>query len=520
MQLSVQARLAGGFAVLLALMGVLVAIAVVSVNRLQEAQHEVAGSAVPYLQGLSDAALAAKSAANDERGYLMTGDQKYATEAVGRREAEKAGLAQARAAAANQAEASAVDAVDAALTNFNTALDAEFRQAATDRDAAMQVSVGPNRDLRKKYETAFADAIELAKADVATTTADNDALARTIRTLLIVALVVMAGLGVTIAVLLGRSIVRSLRAAIVVLEAGAAGDLTRRAQVRGAVEFRRMAEATNHMLAATADAVRSLALNSADLVTTAREMTATSDAVASSAEVATAKAGQVSANAGDVSDGVRTVSVAAEEMTATINEIASSVSQAAGVSAGAVTSAEDAGAAVRQLDASSRQIGTVVQLITSIAEQTNLLALNATIEAARAGDAGKGFAVVAGEVKDLAQETAKATGEIANQVAAIQGDTQRAVDAIGRISEVIGSISQYQNTIATAVEEQSATTNEMGRSISEIASRTEQITTGIADVAGTVGSTATTIETSRRSAAALSAMAGDLQDLVARFRYQ
>jgi methyl-accepting chemotaxis protein len=368
MRLSVRARLACGFAVLLALMCVLVAIAVVSVNRLQEAQHEVAGSAMPYLQGLSDSALAAKSAANDERGYLMTGDQKYATEAVGRREA-------------------------------------------------------------------------------------------------------------------------------------------------------RMAEATNHMLAATAGAVRTLAANSADLVTTAREMTATSDALAASAEVASAKAGHVSANAGDVSDGVHTVSVAAEEMTATINEIASSVSQAAGVSAEAVTSAEAAGAAVKQLDASSRQIGTVVQLITSIAEQTNLLALNATIEAARAGDAGKGFAVVAGEVKDLAQETAKATGEIANQVAAIQGDTQRAVDAIGRISEVIGSVSQYQNTIATAVEEQSATTNEMGRSISEIASRTGQITTGITDVAGTVGSTAAGIQASRRSAASLSTMAGELQELVARFRY-
>src|SRR4029079_18201927 len=125
-----------------------------------------------------------------------------------------------------------------------------------------------------------------------------------------------------------------------------------------------------------------------------------------------------------------------------------------------------------RLGESSTAIGNVVKVITSIAEQTNLLALNATIEAARAGDAGKGFAVVASEVKDLAQETARATEDISRRVDAIQTDTEGAVTAIDQISQVISRINEFQTTIASAVEEQTATTSEMNRSVSEAATGT------------------------------------------------
>src|SRR5690606_21069933 len=127
--------------------------------------------------------------------------------------------------------------------------------------------------------------------------------------------------------------------------------------------------------------------------------------------------------------------------------------------------------------------GNVVKVITSIAEQTNLLALNATIEAARAGEAGKGFAVVASEVKDLAQETAKATEDIARRVAAIQVDTVSAVEAIAEISTIIANINDYQLTIASAVEEQTATTNEMSRSVAEAATGSGEIAANISGVA-------------------------------------
>ena len=138
---------------------------------------------------------------------------------------------------------------------------------------------------------------------------------------------------------------------------------------------------------------------------------------------------------------------------------------------------------VRQLGESSAEIGNVIKLITSIAEQTNLLALNATIEAARAGDAGKGFAVVASEVKDLAQETARATEDIGARVTAIQQDTGGAVEVISRISEVIAQINDFQTTIASAVEEQTATTGEMSRSIAEVANGSSRIAHNISDVA-------------------------------------
>jgi methyl-accepting chemotaxis protein len=174
---------------------------------------------------------------------------------------------------------------------------------------------------------------------------------------------------------------------------------------------------------------------------------------------------------------------------------------------------------VAQLDSSSTEIGNVLKLITSIAEQTNLLALNATIEAARAGEAGKGFAVVANEVKELAQETAKATEDIAGRVGAIQTDARAAAASIGQISSVIGEISQYQTTIAAAVEEQTATTGEISRNVSQAASGTDSIATTISGVADASRTTSSGMGQSRTATAELATMAGRLQGLVERFRY-
>jgi methyl-accepting chemotaxis protein len=175
-------------------------------------------------------------------------------------------------------------------------------------------------------------------------------------------------------------------------------------------------------------------------------------------------------------------------------------------------------AATARLGESSRQIGDVVKLISSIAEQTNLLALNATIEAARAGEAGKGFAVVANEVKELAQETARATEDIARRVETIQADTGSAVGAIEEVASIISRINDHQLTIAAAVEEQTATTAEMDRNVTDAASGSGDIATTIAGVATAARSTSASAEESRRAAADLAQVSGRLQSLAAQFR--
>jgi methyl-accepting chemotaxis protein len=180
--------------------------------------------------------------------------------------------------------------------------------------------------------------------------------------------------------------------------------------------------------------------------------------------------------------------------------------------------ADTANSTVAKLGESSAEIGKVIKVITSIAQQTNLLALNATIEAARAGEAGKGFAVVANEVKELAKETAKATEDISQKIEAIQGDTRGAVEAIEQISTIIAQINDIQSSIASAVEEQTATTNEIARNVSEAARGSGEIAENITGVAAAAQGTAKGAEETQRAAGELSQMAGDLQQLVDRFQ--
>jgi len=173
---------------------------------------------------------------------------------------------------------------------------------------------------------------------------------------------------------------------------------------------------------------------------------------------------------------------------------------------------------ITKLGDSSMEIGEVIKVITSIAQQTNLLALNATIEAARAGEAGKGFAVVANEVKELAKETAKATEDISRKIEAIQGDTKAAVEAIGEISTVISQINDISNTIASAVEEQTATTNEMGRNITEAAKGATEIARNISGVADAAKSTSTGASHTNEAASELARLAAQMQALMQQFR--
>jgi methyl-accepting chemotaxis protein len=250
------------------------------------------------------------------------------------------------------------------------------------------------------------------------------------------------------------------------------------------------------------------------LGTASEELTATSGKMSANAEETSNQAKGVSAGADQVTLNLQTVATGSEEMTASLREITKNAQESARIATSAVRVADETNEIVNKLGASSTEIGQVIKLITSIAQQTNLLALNATIEAARAGEAGKGFAVVAHEVKELSKQTATATEDISRKIEAIQGNTRSAVSAIAQISTVIKQVNDLSNTIAFALEEQKATTNEMSHYISESAQGSAKISKNIAVVAEAAGGTASGANGALRAAQALAQMSTDLRALV------
>jgi methyl-accepting chemotaxis protein len=304
-----------------------------------------------------------------------------------------------------------------------------------------------------------------------------------------------------------------------VVNAAMRGDLTREMPVKGADAVGQMGEGLAKFLANLRQNVSSIAEMAQTLASASRELTAVSQQMASNAEETAAQANVASAAAEQVSKNVTTVATGAEQMGASIREIAKNANEAAKVATSAVKVAEKTNHTVAKLGESSAEIGNVIKVITSIAQQTNLLALNATIEAARAGEAGKGFAVVANEVKELAKQTAKATEDISRKIEAIQTDTKGAVDAIGQIGKIINQINDIQNTIASAVEEQTATTGEISRNVAEAAKGSSEIAQNITGVAQAARSTTEGASNTKDSADGLSRIAFELQQLVGQFKY-
>jgi methyl-accepting chemotaxis protein len=314
-------------------------------------------------------------------------------------------------------------------------------------------------------------------------------------------------------------IARPVRDAGEVVKRIAGGDITSAGLVvRSSDEIGELANNVNIMQRSLRDVIASVfisaerfAAKSVEFSTAYRQITANSAEVSERANVA-------SATSEDLKRNLQTVAAGTGEMSTTIQDIAKNATESARVAGDAVKMAQDTNSAITKLGESSAQIGQVIKVITSIAGQTNLLALNATIEAARAGEAGKGFAVVANEVKELAKQTAKATDDIRLKIEAIQSDTTASVGAIAAIGGIISHIYDISGTIAAAVEQQSATTNEMSRNLTEAAKGSTEIAKNMEGVAQAAHSTSVGAAGSQKAAETLSLMSAELHGLVAQFK--
>jgi methyl-accepting chemotaxis protein len=333
-----------------------------------------------------------------------------------------------------------------------------------------------------------------------------------------VATFVALGLGTFVAIVLSRAITSTTQSILGQTQAIAAGDLTQpELTIHGNDELADLTGAINQMQSGLTEVIQSIRRTAEQVAAASEELSATSQQITANSEETTAQAKVVSEAGDQVNTNLQTLASGAEEMNSTIGEIAKNATEAARVSGEAVAAADSANQTVTRLGDSSAEIEKVIEVITSIAQQTNLLALNATIEAARAGEAGKGFAVVANEVKELAKQTAKATEEIKQKISAIRENTGGAVTAITGIKGVIDKVSHISTVIATAVEEQSATTSEMARNVTEAARGAATISSNIQGVAEAAQNTSTNVGESQIATEHLAKMATELRDLVGQF---
>jgi len=383
----------------------------------------------------------------------------------------------------------------------------------------LEVVAGPaaaaNKELSKTVDDYIAQE-EKAKKDSLEEQNSMEAGARTI-VLSWAAVPILVGLG--IGVMIVRIITGSIAGMLTVIQGIADNNLTVDDLVITAQdEFGQAGTALNKMKNNLHEVIQSIADSSMQVASASEQLNTTSQQITANSEETSAQADVVSKAALAVSQNLQTVATGAEEMGVSIREIAKNATEAARVATAAVKVAHDTTVTVSKLGDSSTEIGQVIKVITSIAQQTNLLALNATIEAARAGEAGKGFAVVANEVKELAKETARATEDISRKIEAIQTDTKAAVEAINTISGVINQINDISSTIATAVEEQNATTNEMSRNVIEAAHGSSEITSNIGGVAEAAQSTTRGATDTQKASQQLVETSDQLRRLVELFK--
>ena len=333
-------------------------------------------------------------------------------------------------------------------------------------------------------------------------------------------LMLCSGLAITVslALLISAQLIRQLRGVRNVLTAVANRDLTHQVEITTRDEVGDMAEALRNAIHHMQTTLRTLRDSSHHLVTYVGSLEQASTTLTESAESSSHQIGSMNAAIESASESAQAVADGTEEMNAAIREISGTTTEALHLAGQAVTESTRAKQTVDRLRDSSVEIGKVIEVISAIAEQTNLLALNATIEAARAGETGKGFAVVAGEVKDLSQETARATEEISQRIKAIQSDALSAAQDISSIDTIIEKMNDFQSVISSAVNQQGATTATIAANFENLASATRGISDSMQEITSSMDTTRSGAATTQESAAELAKMSAELDAVVTEYR--
>ena len=372
--------------------------------------------------------------------------------------------------------------------------------------------------LRAANTTATTAALNSLKSEVSSLDATMTSSGRRTNIITLILCLLTAGLVGGLILGYGRRITSGVTRFQTAVDKVSAGDLTVHIPVEGRDELAQMGQSLVGLRDRLVVVFTQLVQSSERLGGATANLSGIVAEVGRASDQTSTQMGSVSGTANEVSTNIQAVAAGGEQMGTSISEIARSAQDAAREATAAVAAVESTTGTMDKLSESSREIGDVVRLITSIAEQTNLLALNATIEAARAGDAGKGFAVVADEVKQLAQETARATEDISRRVETIQSDAIQAGEAIDSVAGVITRINEFQATIASAVEEQTATTQAINAGVNLAARGSAQIATQIDDVARSTVATAQSMTRGTASAQELGTMRSELDALIASFQ--
>jgi methyl-accepting chemotaxis protein len=551
-RISIRAKLVGSFAVMLVLMAALAGLAFRQARILQDAVAELRQVALPATQTLGRIqALTLRIRVNGGRLISARTDRQ--------REDAAASMRQRSEELARERESYARLPASAEMQGLSATFDRQWQAyLGLQADALRRAGAGDQAGALELYNTTMSDAIRDVVATLVKLVDRNEATASerglaaqaaydSTQTQLLAFLAVAAILAFGAALMLILEVSRPLGRMTAAMHRLSAGDTAapvpsverrdevgamgravqvfkdsmiraaaleaEQARLRADSEAQRrqtMREMADGFEGVVGGIVASVTSAATELQATAQTMTATATQTAGQSTAVAAAAEEAAANVG-------AVAAAAEEMGASVQEIGRQVASTAGLARAAVTEAGQTAALVQDLTRGAAKIGDVLGLISSIADQTNLLALNATIEAARAGAAGRGFAVVAAEVKELAGQTAKATGEISGQIGEIQAATGQAVSAIGGIVARIQEISDVAGALAAAVGQQDATTQEIVRNVSQAAIGAGEVTHNIAGVAGAAEETGTAAHHLLAAASELSRHSHHLDAEVGRF---